>query len=312
MFGIQFKAPKLGIAAGARPPAAVELAPEGVLAASLPARGAAPVYAFAPLRPGALAPGLAETNLVARDQVVAALRSALDQVSPRTHAVTVVVPDRAVRVFVLDFDTMPAKLAEALSVLRFRLRKMVPFDVEHAGVSYQILSQSPTECRALICVIPGPVLDEYESAVREAGYEPGAVLPSSLAALAAVDASEPALAACLNSATLTTAIAQGNDLLLYRTIELPQDPAQKLAEVQRHIAVASAYYEDKISAAPRRLLYAGIGDAAAFAAWINDPMLTVAELTGRPATGAATALGPISTAPVAGALAGSSAYAGAI
>ena len=26
-------------------------------------------------------------------------------------------------------------------MLRFRLRKMVPFDVEHAGLSYQVLSQ---------------------------------------------------------------------------------------------------------------------------------------------------------------------------
>ena len=52
-----------------------------------------------------------------------------------------VLPDTVVRVFVLDFDTLPAKAAEAIPVLRFRLRKMVPFDVEHAGVSYQVLSQ---------------------------------------------------------------------------------------------------------------------------------------------------------------------------
>ncbi len=52
---------------------------------------------------------------------------------------TVVLPDSVVRVFVLDFDSLPSKAAEVFPVLRFRLRKMVPFDVEHAGVSYQVL-----------------------------------------------------------------------------------------------------------------------------------------------------------------------------
>jgi len=41
------------------------------------------------------------------------------------------------------------------------------------------------ECKVLAAVLPGPVLAEYEAAVRAAGFEPGAVLPSSLAALAA-------------------------------------------------------------------------------------------------------------------------------
>ncbi len=65
-----------------------------------------------------------------------------------------VVPDTAVRVFVLDFDSLPARASEAIPVLRFRLRKMVPFDVEHAGLSYQILTQSKTEARVLVAVLP--------------------------------------------------------------------------------------------------------------------------------------------------------------
>jgi len=72
---------------------------------------------------------------------------------------------------------------------------MVPFDVEHSGVTYQVLSQSASECRVLTAVLPGPILAEYEAAVRGAGYEPGAVLPSSLAALEAIDSMEAVLAA---------------------------------------------------------------------------------------------------------------------
>ena len=287
-----------------RPPAAVEIAPEGVLAAALPGPGQAPVYAFQPLQPGALAPGIAETNLHAPEAVAAAIRTALGQVSPHTRAVTLVLPDTVVRVFVLDFDSLPGKAAEAYPVLRFRLRKMVPFDVEHAGLSYQVMAESKTECKVLAAVIPGPVLAEYEAAVRAAGYEPGAVLPSSLAALDAIDSMEAVLAANLSGQALTTSITNGQDLLLYRTLDLPENPALRLEEVQRGIAVAAAYYEDKLGARPRTLHYAGTTPGDDFARWIDDPELTVADLAPKPQTGVATALGNMSIAGVAGALAG--------
>ena len=294
---------------GGRPPAAVELSPEGALAAAIPGPAQALVYAFQPLPAGALAPGIGEPNLRAPEAVAAAIRSALSQVSPRTRAVTLVIPDTVVRVFILDFDSLPAKAAEAYPVLRFRLRKMVPFDVEHAGLSYQILAQSKSECRVLAAVIPGPILAEYEAAVRNAGYEPGAVLPSSLAALQAGDSSdsmEAILAANLSPVSLTTSITNGQDLMLYRTIDLPEDPGQRMQEVQRGIAVAAAYFEDKLGARPGGLYYAGIGSASEFADYLDDPELTVIDRMPPPDSGFVTPIGDASIAGVAGALAGAS------
>ena len=296
--------PALGVQPGLRPAAAVEIAPEGVLAASLPAPGQAPVFAWEPLPEGVVEPGIADLNVRTPEALTSALRAVLGPLPTRNRAVTLVLPDSAIRVFMLDFDALPQKSAEALPVLRFRLRKMVPFDVEEASISYQILSESKTECRVLAAVLPGPVLAEYEAATRAAGYEPGAVLPASLAALAGIDSLESVLIANLSHNELTTVIANGNDLLLYRAIDLPQDPAQHAAEVQRNIAVAAAYYEDKLHARPTRLLYAGSLPLDEFAGWLDDPELPVAELAARPDTGFVTTTGPMSIAGVAGALAG--------
>lgn len=287
-----------------RPTTAVELTPEGVLAASLPGRGAAPVYAFAPLAAGALVPGLAEANLLAPEAIAKSIQAVIDEVDARAKAVTLIVPDACVRIFVLDFDSLPAKPAEAVPVIRFRLRKLVPFDAEHAGISYQILTESKEETRALIAVIPGPILAEYEAAVRAAGYEPGAVLPAGLAALAAIESDAPTLIACLGATSLSTAIVHAQDLLLYRAIELPASEPIRLAEVQRDIAVAAAYFEDKIGARPSTLYYSGPAEAAVFARWLGDPTLEVTELAARPTTGAATTLGKLSFAGIVGALAG--------
>ncbi len=298
-----------------RPPAAVEIAPEGVLAAACPAvrsrRGAtswgqAHVYAFVPLPAGALVPGIEEPTLPAPEVVAAAIRSALDELSLRKRDVTVILPDTLVRVFVLDFDSLPAKAAEAVPVVRFRLRKMVPFDVEPAGVTYQVLSQNETECRVLAAVMPGPILAQYEAVVRAAGYEPGAVLSSSLAALDALDSMEAVLAANLSAHAITTTIVNGQELLLYRTLDLPEDPGQRIAEIQRSIAVAAAYFEDKLGARPRRLYYAGVQNTDEFAEAIGDPALSVVEWASRPDEGAMTALPQTSFAGVAGALAGAS------
>lgn len=302
--------PKSATSASSRPRAAVELAPEGALAATVPGAGDSPVYAFSALQPGALMPGIAEPNIRRAESVAETLRSALDQVSPRTRFVTLVTPDTAARVFVLDFDTLPAKVAESIPVLRFRLRKMVPFDVEHAAVSYQLLGQERAPgknagpVKVLVTVMPGPILAEYEAAVRAAGYEPGTVLPSSLAALAALDSGQPVLAANLSSVALTTSITSGDDLLLYRTIELPEDDAGRVAEVQRSVAVAAAYFEDKLAEPPRRLHYAGAVDAAEFALALTDTGLEVVEIAPLPSTGAITAAGPIGFAGITGALAG--------
>ena len=61
-----------------------------------------------------------------RAAVVAAVRKALEAVCLRSREVTLIVPDAAVRVLLLEFDELPAKLAEALPVVRFRLKSSSP------------------------------------------------------------------------------------------------------------------------------------------------------------------------------------------
>jgi len=295
-----FSRTKSGFQPAGRPPAAVEM-----LAAAVSAAGLQPVYGFAPLSAGVITPSLSETNLHDPAAVASAIRSALDQVSPRSRAVTLIIPDPLVRVFVLDFDSLPAKSAEATAVLRFRLRKMVSFDVEHAAISYQVLEQSETLCRVLTAVMPGPVLAEYESAVRAAGYEPGVVLSSGLAMLEGLgDSTEAVLAANLSRSTLTTTISIGRDLLLYRTLDLPEDPLQRFTEIQRGIAVAAAYYEDRLQARPLALHYAGSEPASEFAWDVANPGLAVVELSRRAKNGSHAKAVSRCTAAVAGALAG--------
>jgi type IV pilus assembly protein PilM len=135
--------------------------------------------------------------------------------------VTVIVPDAAVRVLFVDFDQLPSKAAEALPVVRFRLKKLLPFDADEAMVSYQVMTTGKDSVKLLAVAMPKAVLEEYESAVLAAGYLPGAVLPSTLAALAGLDEAEaPVLVVNAGLGTVTTAIVQGGVLTLHRSVDM--------------------------------------------------------------------------------------------
>lgn len=293
--------------AGMRPKVACEIRPEGVVAARAGKRRGELVTAFASLPEGALAPGLKVPNLADARAVTSAVESALGGISARSGVVTVVVPDAAARVLLLDFDTLPAKRQEALSVVRFRLRKMVPFDVEGAAVSYQLMAEKKGQINVLVTVMPHDVLEEYESAVREAGFEAGAVLPSTLAAAAAMEDSGATLMVNYTGASVTTAITQGEEMLLHRSMDLPPDPLAREEEMAQAVITALAWYEDTLKGMPGTLYYAGLGGASAAAqsGWISlvDPAPRIADLGAPEMASAMTSIPAGVTAGVTGALA---------
>jgi type IV pilus assembly protein PilM len=211
---------------GTRPRLAVEVRAEGVVAARAEdAAALLTAVARADVAEGAVTPGLKVGNIADRTAVTAAVRKVLDSIAgsgrERLRDVTVVVPDSAARVLFVDFDQLPAKAAEALPVVRFRLKKLLPFDADDAMVSYQVMSSEKNSIRLLAVAMPKAVVEEYESVVLAAGYLPGAVLPSTLAALAGLEETDDAaLVVNAGQGTLTTAIVQAGMLLLHRSVDM--------------------------------------------------------------------------------------------
>jgi type IV pilus assembly protein PilM len=282
-----------------RPRLACEIALEGVVAArQQSAMDTAAVTAFAPLLPGSVVPSLSAPNFPQPGRVVAALRQALDQVVERDRQLTLVVPDAAVRVLLLDFDSLPEKSAEVLPIVRFRLRKLLPFEVDDAAVSYQVMTRDSGQVRLLVAVTPAAVLSEYEGAIREAGYEPGAVLPSTLCAIAAIPDGADALVVNQNAACITTAITRQNEVLLHRTLDLhaaslePNGLHDDSPDIQQAVSVAIAYFEDSLSVPLESLFYVGPGGATGFGGRLNNadwgsPHIRIRDLVEPPLPGVA-------------------------
>src|ERR1700748_1046747 len=278
-----------------RPRLACEITPAGVLAArpgSVAEAGQSQdvMTHFAPLRLGVLVPGLKAPAMTDRAAISSAIGQALEPIAERAKKVTVVVPDASVRVLLLDFDTLPTKTADILPILRFRLRKLVHFDVDDAAISWQVLPKTGDEpgVRTVVAVMPAAIRMEYEDAVREAGYEPGAVLSSSLAALAAIPGDDPALLVNRNANSITTAIARGPQLLLFRTVDLGEGganvtdmvtgEAQTVAELQQTVSVAMAYYEDTLGSTAHTIFSVGPGGAGELDRLLGLPGVRVRDL----------------------------------
>lgn len=203
----------------AKPKLACEIAADRVLAGRLMDDGSGlEACAARELAPGSVVPDLVESNLRQRTAVRDGIESALGDVAGRTHDVIAIVPDAAVRVMLVEFETLPSDHEEALGVVRFRLKKSLPFDVEKAKVSYHA-QKINDEMKVVAAVALGSVIEDYEAAFREAGFSPGVVLPSTLAALGAADGKRPTLVIKVDAHTTSLAILNQDQLQLFRTLE---------------------------------------------------------------------------------------------
>src|SRR5713226_6744663 len=93
---------------------------------------------FQPFDPGTLVASPVADN-IQRPEAIAKL---LERIAPlnggsrKRRPAAVILPDYAARVSVLDFDSFPPAPEEQLSLIKFRVKKTIPFDIDSAAVSY--------------------------------------------------------------------------------------------------------------------------------------------------------------------------------
>jgi len=251
-----------------RPRLACEISAEAVVAARSGEGGKTLEAASGQKLPqGAIAPGLTQVNINNREAVVSALKDSLAAVAGRSTDLCLVIPDAATRILLLDFDTLPAKPQEADAVVRFRLKKSLPFDVDQSSVSFDRQGTSKP-VRVVAAVTPRTVLEEYESLVREAGYSPGTVLPSMIATLGAVDGSRPTMVIKVERGTITFAIVDANELRLYRALENGGAAVSGEALVD-DVNTSLVYFEDRYAVGVDRVLVTGVESPQELQAALN-------------------------------------------
>ena len=242
------------------PPLAIEIAADRISLVQWSHRGLVEGLAVEALPAGALVPSAIESNTVDLPAVQSALERACDRLNVREGDAALLVPDTVIRVFVQHFEDFPRSAQEAVPLLRWKLKKSVPFDVEEILLSY--VRQAPRETGVNVVTALGrvSVVREYEAVLRAAKLRPGIVLSSSIAAAALLEDERPTLFVRIAGSALTTAIVRGDVLCSYRCADLPLDrnkltPGALLEEV----FPVAAYYQDTWREAIQLVKIAGIG-----------------------------------------------------
>jgi type IV pilus assembly protein PilM len=249
----------------AKPRLACEIAADRVLVGRLAEdRRSLEACAARELAPGSVVPDLVEGNLRQRDAVTAAVQSALGSVAGRSHDLIAVVPDAAVRVVLLEFDALPSDPEEAVGVVRFRMKKSLPFDVDKARVSYH--SQKTADgVRVVAAVALASVVEDYEATFRDAGFSPGVVLPSMLAALGAAEGQRPTLVVKVDAHTTSIAILNAGQVQLFRTLENTRGVTITGEQLAEEVYPSVVFFQDTYHLNIEKIFVAGLSDTGSAA-----------------------------------------------
>ena len=240
------------------PHIACEVTPEGVAAARAEDKmGSIGVMHLCPLAPGVVTPALTTQNVQNPHALSNAIGQVLSAVGGRGQEVIAVLPDSAVRMTLLDFDSLPERRGEAEAAVRFRLRKALPFDIDKAALSFDA-QQTPQGLRVAASIVLQSVLEEYESAFRAAGCSPGVVLPSSLGALGAVDGERPAMLLKVCRDSTAVAVCNAGQLLLFRILEGAGNTVLTAAHLADDIYPSLVYFQDNYGLQVEQLFVSGV------------------------------------------------------
>jgi len=262
-----------------RPFLACEIATDGVVAARASEGDRSfEMLVGRELGEGVVAPDLTEHNVLQPESLARTIGEVLGGTGGKGKDVIAVLPDAACRVVLLDFDQLPAKPDEADGVVRFRLKKSLPFDVERARVSYQVIPANEG-VRVVAAVGLASVLDEYEQAFRDAGFSPGVVMPSMLALISAVEASQPTLIAKVDAHTTSVAILHDDKLMLFRTVENNKGKPLDGEALADEVYPSVVFFQDTYHTNIERIFVSGLSNADdAIAALTSQTGIAAREL----------------------------------
>lgn len=197
----------------------------------------------------------------------AALAQAVAKLVPAStgrgrRSAALILPDNSMRLAVIDFATLPDKEEERLALIKFRLRKTLPFDIDEAALSYHVQAGN----KVLAAVAPVEIVARYEAPFRAAGLHPGLVTSSTVAMLEMLPTKGSLLVAHHSPGALTVLALANGVVILARSLELAQGSADPLEEISADIYPTLIYIEDQTGSRPEQVIIGGFGDDSDIAA----------------------------------------------
>lgn len=201
------------------------------------------------LNPGTLVPTANGPNIADGQDLSSALQAVAGTMANGAARYGLLVPDGAARVSIFSFETLPQNHREAQTLIRWRMKEALPFPLEEARISHQVVVQEAERMEVLAVAAKASVLAEYERALEQAAGPPELVLPATVALLPLLPETEGKgqLLIHLCSGSITAAVTSGTRLRLWRTRQLGRlDVGEALHQAQAEAARVIASCRDHL------------------------------------------------------------------
>jgi type IV pilus assembly protein PilM len=216
---------------------------------------------FQPFEPGTLAVTPLQDNVLRPDVVAATLeRIAPSNGNKKRRPAAVILPDHAVRVSLLDFDSFPAVAEEQQALVRFRIKKTIPYEIDSAAIRFWAQPSASNaknggkKTEVVVVTVALEILARYEALFRSSNFHPGDVTTSSLAALNLYRETGVAVIAKLAGNVLTILAQTEGHLKLFRCLEIDPDSDEDILSV---LFPTFAFVEDELGQPVRKLILCG-------------------------------------------------------
>ena len=234
------------------PQAAIEISSRRVSVVALSSNGSSRTVtgqSSEPLPDGVVTPALNGPNVHDPAALAAAVKAAVDRISPRPKRVALLLPDTVAKVSLVRFEKVPPKAQDLEQLIRWQVRKAAPFRIEDAQVSWVEGAVAADGARNyLVLVSRRDIVHSYERACDAAGIHAGIVDIVSTNQVNAVLATDPAASSgdwmLVHTAPdySTIAVVRNGRAIFFRS-----RPAEGLPQDMGDLVHQTAmYYEDRL------------------------------------------------------------------
>ncbi|MGH9352640.1 MAG: hypothetical protein ACRD2G_10845 [Terriglobia bacterium] len=195
---------------------------------------------------GVVEPSPSQMNVAKPEMLSQAIKVVSDAIGSGGGRTALLLPDAAVRVNILDFETLPSKKKEMEALVRWKIKDSLGFAVEEARISYQKARRAPGKIELLVIAVKKDVLAQYEAVIEDERGGPAVVLPATFTLLALLPETDPGVQLLIHvcSGWVTHALVEGERLRFWRSRQLAQNSGT--TEVVSEAARAAASARDRM------------------------------------------------------------------
>ena len=115
-------------------------------------------------------------NVLNTVSFIAKIREAYLRLLVKTPRISVSLPDTVGHIVLLDLETRFRTKEEGADIIRWKLKKSLPYEISEMHLDYQVMQEKETgDISTMVSLVSRQVINQYENLLAEAGLQPNRI-----------------------------------------------------------------------------------------------------------------------------------------